>query len=130
MLPRINIDIGTKILKQKCFGCKTYVPDTFLGFEDCILHSFLRRFRISYSRGCRTSILMSFSKICMRTWIRRYHHTQKNEKTKNKTQYTHKNKQKTTKNNKNKHKTTNTTKHNNTHIQQQKQELKIIFQNL
>ena len=53
----INIDIGAKILKQKCFDCKTYFPDTFLGFDPRNKHEFVRRFWIWYSRGSRTHIL-------------------------------------------------------------------------
>ena len=44
LLHKMNIDIGTKILKQKRLGCKTYFPDTFLGFDPRNLHEMLRRF--------------------------------------------------------------------------------------
>ncbi len=33
ILIQINIDIGTKILKQKCFGRKAYFPGTFFNFN-------------------------------------------------------------------------------------------------
>ena len=33
ILIKINIDIGTKILKQKCFGRKTYFLGTFFNFS-------------------------------------------------------------------------------------------------
>ena len=69
---KVNIDNGTRILKQMCFGRKTHFPDTFSNFNPRSIQDFSRRFRISYSRGRGTSILMSFSKICVRPWIRRW----------------------------------------------------------
>ena len=36
----VSIDIVTKIVKQKCFGCKTYFPDTFFNSEPRNLQHF------------------------------------------------------------------------------------------
>ena len=57
---KVNIDIGTKILKQKCFGRKTYIPGTFFNFKPAKKIYGSSSIRSAYSRGCGTSILMSF----------------------------------------------------------------------
>ncbi len=57
---KVNIDIGTKILKQKCFGRKTYFPGTFFNFKPAKQIYGSSSIRSAYSRGCGTSILMSF----------------------------------------------------------------------
>ena len=59
-ITKVNIDIGTKILKQKCFGRKTYIPGTFFNFKPAKKIYGSSSIRSAYSRGCGTSILMSF----------------------------------------------------------------------
>ena len=68
-ITKVNIDIGTKILKQKCFGRKTYIPGTFFNFKPAKKNYGSSSIRSAYSRGCGTSILMSFLEIRMRPWI-------------------------------------------------------------
>ena len=59
---KVNIDIGAKILKAKCSGCKTYFPGTFFNIEPCFKQHFASSTRYTYSHGCRNSFLMSFWK--------------------------------------------------------------------
>ena len=57
---KVNIDIGTKILKQKCFGRKTHEFNTYSNFRPAKKIYGSSSIRSAYSRGCGTSILMSF----------------------------------------------------------------------
>ena len=57
---KVNIDIGTKILKQKCFGSKTNVFNTHSNFPPAIEFQISSSIRISYSRSSRNSMLMRF----------------------------------------------------------------------
>ena len=59
---KVNIDIGTKILKQKCFGSKTNFFNTYSNFRPAIQNYRSRRIRSTYSRGCRSFFLMFFQK--------------------------------------------------------------------
>ena len=54
LILNILIDIGTKILKQKCFGSKTNVFNTHSNFPPAIEFAISCSIRISYSRGCRS----------------------------------------------------------------------------
>ena len=56
---KVNIDIGTKILKQKCFGRKTHEFNTYSNFRPAKQIYGSSSIRSAYSRGCGTSILMS-----------------------------------------------------------------------
>ena len=47
---KVNIDIGTKILKQKCFGRKTHVFNTYSNFPPAIDFQISSSIRISFSR--------------------------------------------------------------------------------
>ena len=60
---KVNIDIGTRILKQKCFGSKTNFFNTYSNFRPAIQNYRSRRIRSTYSRGCRSFFLMIFQKI-------------------------------------------------------------------
>ena len=59
---KVNIDIGTKILKQKCFGRKTNFFNTHSNFRPAIDIYRSKAICSAYSRGCRTYILMFFRK--------------------------------------------------------------------
>ena len=58
LILNILIDIGTKILKQKCFGSKTNVFNTHSNFPPAIEFQISCSIRISYSRGCRSFFLI------------------------------------------------------------------------
>ena len=62
-LQKVNIDIGTNILKQKCFARKTNFFNTHSNFRPAIRYYRSRRIRSTYSRGCRSFFLMLFQKI-------------------------------------------------------------------
>ena len=60
---KVNIDIGTKILKQKRVGSKTNFFNTYSNFRPAIQNYRSRRIRSTYSRGCRSFFLIIFQKI-------------------------------------------------------------------
>ena len=57
LILNILIDIGTKILKQKCFGSKTNVFNTHSNFPPAIEFQISSSIRISYSRPLFRSFL-------------------------------------------------------------------------
>ena len=63
---QVNIDIGTKILKQKCFVHKTNFFNTYSNFPPAIEFQISSSIRISYSRPLFRIISL---KMCMRPWI-------------------------------------------------------------
>ncbi len=57
---KVNIDIGTKILKQKCFGRKTDVFNTHSNFPPAIDFQISHRFRNSYFRPLFRRFVLKF----------------------------------------------------------------------